>query len=53
MAPSRRPPPNTPRYPEHTARILELFPALELIEGLKPTPDDQIGFSNDARSIRL
>ena len=25
------------RYPEHAARILELFPALELIEGLKPT----------------
>ena len=23
-------------YPEHAARILELFPALELIERLKP-----------------
>ncbi len=30
------------RYPEHAARILELFPALELIEGLKPTADDHI-----------
>ncbi len=28
------------RYPELAARILELFPALELIEGLKPTPAD-------------
>ncbi len=36
------------RYPEHAARILELFPALELIEGLKPTPDDHIDFSGDA-----
>jgi len=36
------------RYPEHAARILELFPALELIERLKPTPDDHIGFSGDA-----
>jgi len=36
------------RYPEHAARILELFPALELIEGLKPAPDDHSGFSSDA-----
>jgi eukaryotic-like serine/threonine-protein kinase len=36
------------RYPEHAARILELFPALELIEGLKHTPDDHIGCSGDA-----
>src|SRR5271157_4758582 len=36
------------RYPEHAAEILDLFPALELIEGLKPTPDDHIGFSGDA-----
>ena len=31
------------RYPELAARILELFPALELLEGLKPAPDDQPG----------
>jgi eukaryotic-like serine/threonine-protein kinase len=36
------------RYPEHAARILELFPALELMEGLKPTPDDHPGLSGDA-----
>ncbi len=36
------------RYPEHAARILELFPALELIEGLKPTASDQNGSSGDA-----
>jgi len=28
------------RYPEHAARILELFPALEFIEGLKPAADE-------------
>jgi eukaryotic-like serine/threonine-protein kinase len=28
------------RYPDHAARILELFPALELLEGLKPIPED-------------
>jgi serine/threonine protein kinase/WD40 repeat protein/tetratricopeptide (TPR) repeat protein len=28
------------RYPEHAARILELFPALELIERLKPAAGD-------------
>ena len=38
------------RYPEHAARILELFPALELIEGLKPTPEDHAGLSDDARA---
>ena len=35
------------RYPEHGGRILELFPALELIEGLKPTPEDHTGLSGD------
>ena len=35
------------RYPEHAARILELFPALELIEGLKPTPEEHAGLSGD------
>jgi eukaryotic-like serine/threonine-protein kinase len=33
------------RYPEHAGRILELFPALELLEGLKPAPDDDGGLS--------
>jgi len=33
------------RYPEHAARILELFPALELLEGLKPRPEDDAGRS--------
>ena len=33
------------RYPEHAGRILELFPALELLEGLKPTPEDDAGLS--------
>jgi hypothetical protein len=33
------------RYPEHAAGILELFPALELLEGLKPTPEDHAGMS--------
>ncbi len=28
------------RYPELAVRILELFPALELLEGLKPIPED-------------
>jgi eukaryotic-like serine/threonine-protein kinase len=36
------------RYPEHAERILELFPALELIERLKPTPNDHAGFSGNA-----
>ena len=36
------------RYPEHAARILEIFPALELIEGLKPTSDEHPGLSGDA-----
>jgi len=35
------------RYPEHAARILELFPALEFIEGLKPASDDHSGSSDD------
>jgi len=35
------------RYPGHAARILELFPALEFIEGLKPTPDDHTGSGDD------
>ena len=35
------------RYPEHAARIVELFPALELIERLKPPPGDDAGFSGD------
>jgi WD40 repeat protein len=34
------------RYPEHAARILELFPALELIERLKPAPGDAAGPSD-------
>src|SRR5208282_5824070 len=35
------------RYPEHAARILELFPALELLEGLKPVPEDDAGLSEE------
>ncbi len=35
------------RYPEHAARILEFFPALELIEGLKPTAEERPDFSDD------
>jgi serine/threonine protein kinase/WD40 repeat protein len=35
------------RYPEHAARILELFPALELVESLKPTPGEYAGLSGD------
>ncbi len=31
------------RYPEYAGRILELFPALEVIEGLKPAPEDHVG----------
>ena len=31
------------RYPEHAERILELFPAFELLEGLKPTPEEDAG----------
>jgi eukaryotic-like serine/threonine-protein kinase len=30
-------------YPELAAKILELFPALELVEALKPTPDERAG----------
>ena len=36
-------------YPEHAARIVELFPALALIEGLKPTSDDHTGPVDDPR----
>ncbi|MFI5455450.1 MAG: protein kinase [Isosphaerales bacterium] len=39
------------RYPEHAARILELFPALDFIEGLKPTPEEHAGFSGDAGDV--
>jgi serine/threonine protein kinase/WD40 repeat protein/tetratricopeptide (TPR) repeat protein len=39
------------RYPEHAARILELFPALEFIEGLKPTPADHTGASGDTGEV--
>jgi serine/threonine protein kinase/WD40 repeat protein/tetratricopeptide (TPR) repeat protein len=35
------------RFPELGERILELFPALELIEGLKPAPEDDDGVSDD------
>ena len=35
------------RYPEHAARILELFPALELIERLEPGPEDRTDASDD------
>jgi eukaryotic-like serine/threonine-protein kinase len=34
------------RYPELAQRILELFPALELLEGLKPAPEDDAGLSD-------
>jgi eukaryotic-like serine/threonine-protein kinase len=34
------------RHPELAARILELFPALELVERLKPTPEDHAGLSD-------
>src|SRR5580658_814124 len=35
------------RNPELAARILELFPALELMEGLKPTPQEATDLSGD------
>ena len=35
------------RYPELAPRILEFFPALELIERLKPTPEDRAGLSDN------
>ena len=35
------------RYPELAAKILELFPALELVEALKPTPDERAGPNGD------
>ena len=34
-------------YPQLAARILELFPALELLEGLKPRPEDRTGPRDD------
>jgi serine/threonine-protein kinase len=34
------------RHPELAARILKLFPALELVERLKPTPEDHAGLSD-------
>ncbi len=39
------------QYPEHAGRILDLFPALELIERLKPTPEDQTRLSDDPREV--
>ncbi len=39
------------RYPELALEILELFPALELIEGLKPTADDHAGMSGVAGEV--
>ena len=52
-AASAPPPPSTPRdTPSTPRRILELFPALELIEGLKPTPEDHAGLSGDAAAAR-
>jgi serine/threonine protein kinase len=33
------------RYPEHAGRILELFRALEVLEGLKPAAEDDAGLS--------
>ncbi len=35
------------RYPKHAGRILELFPALDLIERLKPSPEDDASVSED------
>jgi hypothetical protein len=40
------------RYPQHAARILELFPALDLLEGLKSTPDNYTGAHDDANGRR-
>ena len=40
------------RYPEHAARILKLFPALEFIEGLKPAAGDLSGPSGDSGAGR-
>ncbi len=41
------------QYPEHAARILDLFPALELIEGLEPTPErPDPSFRRPARRLR-
>jgi WD40 repeat protein/serine/threonine protein kinase len=38
------------RYPDFAPRILEFFPALELIEQLKPTPEDRAGDSDGTGS---
>ena len=35
------------QYPELAAQILDLFPALELIEGLKPTPEDHTALPDE------
>jgi eukaryotic-like serine/threonine-protein kinase len=39
------------RYPEHAERILDLFPALEMIEGLKPALDELMGLPGDAAPV--
>jgi eukaryotic-like serine/threonine-protein kinase len=39
------------QFPEHAGRILELFPALELLERLKPTPEDHSGRSEDTGTV--
>ena len=39
------------RFPELGTRILELFPALELMERLKPTAEDHEGMSGDASIV--
>jgi eukaryotic-like serine/threonine-protein kinase len=39
------------RHPALAEEILELFPALELIEGLKPTPDDHAEMSGDGGEV--
>ena len=36
------------RHPEIATRIIELFAALELIEGLKPTPEEAADLADDA-----
>jgi eukaryotic-like serine/threonine-protein kinase len=36
------------RHPELAARILELFPTLDLLEGLKPTPEEVVELSEEA-----
>ncbi len=39
------------RYPELAARILEIFPTLEFIEGLKPMLEDHTGLSDDPGDV--